>query len=125
MIPPGCPRRRVAFIYELNEKNQHLFLPFQPKGSTGLARRLNPYVHYVACRWDYAKTPKTMLSDSGEVALVTAQKTGISLTAIPADWGPHEEKTGGRVADLSPSLMDDLGVQTDDVVEVIYPYREG
>ena len=26
----------------------HLFLPYQPAGTTGLARRLNPNVHYIA-----------------------------------------------------------------------------
>lgn len=112
----------LAFHYELTEANQHLFLPLQPEGTTGLARRLNQWVHYVACRWDYDKTPKTMLAGE-EVALVRALKTGIALLAVPADWGPHEEKTG-RVADLSPSLMYDLGITTDDEVEVIYPWRD-
>jgi hypothetical protein len=46
------------------------------------------------------------------------------LKAFPADWGPHEEKTGGRVADLSPQLMDDLDLETDDEVEIIFPYIE-
>jgi hypothetical protein len=56
------------------------------------------------------------------VALVTATKTGISMKALPADWGPNENT--GRVADLSPSLLDALGLQTDDEVTVIFPYRE-
>jgi hypothetical protein len=59
----------------------------------------------------------------GDVALVTNAETGMAQTAFPADWGPHEEKTG-RAADLSPALMRDLGLVTDDVVEVIYPWRE-
>jgi hypothetical protein len=63
-----------------------------------------------------------MLAESGEVALVRALATGRELTARPADWGPHEEKTG-RVADLSPKLMVDLGIETDDLVQVIYPWR--
>jgi hypothetical protein len=63
-----------------------------------------------------------MLRDSGQVALVRVRGTDKALTAIPADWGPHEEQTG-RAADLSPSLMSDLGITTDDVVEVIYPYE--
>jgi len=110
----------LAFIYELNEANQHLFLPFQPPGTTGLARRLNPYVHYIACRWDYSVTPKSTLIQN--VALVRSPKTGVELTAIPADWGPHQDT--GRVADLSPQLMADLGIETDDEVEVIYPWIE-
>ena len=113
------PSEGLAFIFDI-ETVPHLFLPYQPEGTTGLARRLNPYVHYVACRFDYNTTPKKMLAESGEVALVREVKTGMELTAIPADWGPHEAETG-RAADLSPSLLEDLGLATDDEVEVIYP----
>lgn len=98
-------------------KAPHLFLPYQPQGTTGLARRLNPHVHYIACRWDYDETPRSMLLE--EVAIVRARKTGIALTAFPADWGPNE--TTGRVVDLSPGLMQDLGIGTDDEVEVTFP----
>lgn len=112
------PSEDLAFIFSV-EARPELFLPFQPENTTGLARRLNPYVHYIACRWDYAITPKSMLRDG--VALVKATKTGITLKAFPADWGPNQST--GRVADLSPSLMDDLGIETDDQVEVIFPQQ--
>jgi hypothetical protein len=56
------------------------------------------------------------------MALVSATKTGIAIKAFPADWGPHEST--GRIADLSPALMDALGIETDDEVTVIYPYEE-
>jgi hypothetical protein len=111
----------LAFIDDIEQMPQ-LFLPYQPEGTTGLARRLNPFIHYLACRWDYDVTSREMLRS--EVALVRNVKTGMALTAFPADWGPHEEKTGGRVADLSPQLMDDLKLQTDDEVEIIFPYLE-
>ena len=114
------PDEDLAFIHEIAEA-PHLFLPYQPSGTSGLARRLNPYVHYVACRWDYSVTSKDMLK-GGEIALVRAPDTGIALTAFPADWGPNENT--GRVADLSPGLMQDLGIGTDDVVEVVFPFRE-
>ena len=113
----------LAFHYSLTEANQHLFLPLQPKGTTGLARRLNAKaVNYLACRWDYSITPKEMLATDTK-ALVTSVKTGLSQTAFCSDWGPHEEKTGGRVADLSPALMENLGLTTDDEVIVEYPWR--
>ena len=49
----------LAFHYEINPDNQHLFLPLVPAGTSGLARRLNAKaVRYLACRWDYAVTPK-------------------------------------------------------------------
>jgi hypothetical protein len=56
------------------------------------------------------------------VALVRSIRTGIALKAFPADWGPNQNT--GRIADISPGLMDDLGIETDDEVEVIFPYRE-
>ena len=107
----------LAFIYEISDA-PHLFLPFQPEDTSGLARRLNPYIHYIACRWDYDKTPREMLLT--KLALVRAVKTGIVLKAFPADWGPHEDT--GRVADISPGLMEDLGITTDDEVEVVFPF---
>jgi hypothetical protein len=113
------PSEGLAFISAVEQAPQ-LFLPYQPSGTTGLARRLNPYTHYVACRWDYAQTPKSMLREG--VALVKSLKTGITLKAFPADWGPNEST--GRVADLSPGLMEDLGIETDDQVEVNFPTSE-
>ena len=112
----------LAFISEMTEDNQHLFLPYQPDGTSGLARRLNPFINYVACRWDYNITPKAMLGTSGERALVRNIKTGRAALAFPADWGPHEST--GRVADLSPGLCEVLDLETDDECEVTYPYRE-
>lgn len=113
-----APNEGLAFISRIEDAPQ-LFLPYQPSGTTGLARRLNPYVHFVACRWDYDVTPKEVLR-SGAVAWVRSTRTGIGMKAFPADWGPNE--TTGRVADLSAGLMEDLGITTDDEVEVIFPY---
>ena len=116
----------LAFISSVSQA-EHLFLPTQPPGTTGLARRLNIWVPYLACRWDYSVTPKKMLAESGEMALVLATKTGIAMRAFPADWGPagpESDHDTGRVADLSPGLMDALGITTDDEVKVIYPWKE-
>lgn len=110
------PDEGLAFIYGVEEA-PHLFLPYQPEGTSGLARRLNPYVSYVACRWDYDKTPKSVLREG--VALVRALRTGVVLKAFPADWGPHEDT--GRVADISPWLMAALRLNTDDEVAVVFP----
>jgi len=118
--PGVSPSEGLAFIYEIDERNQFLFLPLQPEGTTGLARRLNPFVHYCAMRFDYDEHPKDTLLE--KVVLVRNLKTGFTLTCTPADWGPHEEKTG-RVIDLSPSMMEDLDLETDDQVEVIFPYE--
>lgn len=113
------PSEGLAFIYELDDA-PHLFLPAQPPGTTGLARRLDPQKHYIACRWDYNETSKNDLLNIK--VLVRAPKTGKEFIAEPADWGPHQNT--GRVADLSPGLMDALGITTDDTVEVTLPDQE-
>jgi hypothetical protein len=93
------------------------FLPTQPAGTTGLARRLNPNTHYIACRWDYLKTPRSFLL--GTLVTVKNPANGKSLTAKPVDWGPNDST--GRVADLSPSLERELGLNTDDICIVTIP----
>lgn len=114
------PDEGLAFIYSV-EDAPHLFLDYQPEGTTGLARRLNPEVPYIACRWDYEQTPKEMLPDMR--CAVRAPKTGRTVTNVyPADWGPHVDT--GRVADISPGLMEALGITTDDEVEVTFQPTE-
>lgn len=110
----------LAFIYDV-EDAPYLFLPVQPPNTTGLARRLNPQVHYIACRWDYDITPREMLLQ--ETALIHAPKSGITLRAFPADWGPHVDT--GRVADISSGLLHALMLETDDEVVVMFPYKGG
>jgi N-acetylmuramoyl-L-alanine amidase len=112
-----APDEGLAFIYDVDDA-PHLFLDQQPPGTSGLARRLDPEVFYIACRWDYNKYPKPSLLE--HAALVRAPKTGREFMAFPADWGPNEAT--GRIADISSGLMDALGIETDDEVEVIYPY---
>lgn len=110
------PDEGLAFIYDV-EDAPWLFLPEQPPGTTGLARRLDADgVFYIACRWNYDETPKAMLPDM--LVKVGAPKTGKAFRAYPADWGPHVDT--GRVADLSPGLMEALGITTDDEVVVEY-----
>jgi N-acetylmuramoyl-L-alanine amidase len=111
-----APSEGLAFISDVNQQPS-LFLSYQPEGTTGLARRLNPETFYVACRWDYDIHPKSMLLE--EMALVTNPKTGKSLKVYPADWGPHSDTD--RIADLSPGVAEALGLATDDIVEVRFP----
>jgi N-acetylmuramoyl-L-alanine amidase len=113
------PSEGLAFIYELDDA-PGLFLPYQPPNTTGLARRLDPERHYIAMRWNYDNISKEQLLDFR--VRVSAPKTGRQFIARPADWGPHEDT--GRIADLSPGLMEALGIQTDDEVIVSVPEEE-
>lgn len=94
------------------------FLPKQPPGTTGYARRLNPETFYVACRWNYAVTSKSYLL--GTSVRVTNPANGKQASAKPIDWGPHG--TTNRTADLSPGLALHLGLETNDVCEVLIPH---
>jgi N-acetylmuramoyl-L-alanine amidase len=109
----------LAFISDIDQKPE-LFLPYQPEGTSGLARRLNPHVHYLAMRWDYDEHSKTELLELK--AFVRNPKTGFGVACFPADWGPNEAT--GRLVDVSPGVMDDLGLHTDATVDVIFPYIE-
>jgi N-acetylmuramoyl-L-alanine amidase len=115
-----APDEGLAFIYNVDDA-PHLFLSTQPPGTTGLARRLDPARPYIACRWNYDEVSKEELLQT--VALVRAIKTGKAYIAYPADWGPHQDTN--RIADISPGLMAALGIETDDEVEVTFPYQQG
>jgi hypothetical protein len=94
-----------------------LFLPYQPSGTTGAARALDPSTSYIAMRFDYENQWSKAELASGDVMFwVYAPKTGRRYKARPADWGPHTDT--GRVADLSRGLLDALGIETDDEVEI-------
>ncbi len=111
------PSEGLAFIYDVDDA-PHLFLSYQPEGTSGLARRLNPETYYIATRWDYDQYPKDYLLT--EMALVRNPKTGKQVKVYPSDWGPHQDTD--RVADVSPAVIEYLGLKTDDEVEVIFPF---
>ena len=100
-----------------------LFLPDQPAGTTGLARRLNPRAFYLAMRWDYAAWPKDFLRHA--VVKLINPANGLYVFARPVDFGPGDGSVidgqptpdTGRIADLSPGAANALGLQTDNVVK--------
>lgn len=99
-----------------------LFLPQQPNGTTGLARRLNPRAYYLAMRWDYARFPKDFLRNT--VVKLSNPANALFVFARPVDFGPGDGSVidgqptpdTGRIADLSPGAVTALGLQTDEVV---------
>jgi N-acetylmuramoyl-L-alanine amidase len=99
---------------------ENLFLPQQPPGTTGLARRLDPTKFYLACRWDYDQFPKSYLASGEHLALVR-NEAGVQMVARPVDFGPHTDT--GRITDLSPALATALSLATDDEVTVIFPFE--
>lgn len=87
-----------------------LFLP-KSKWSKGLARSLNPSAWYCAMRWNYDSSPRGLLRLEGVVEVSFKGKT---IYCTPADWGPNVRT--GRLIDISPGAMFQLGCETDDVV---------
>jgi hypothetical protein len=101
----------LAFIFEVSQAPD-LFLD----GATeALGRALDPEEFYIAMRWDYDEISKDELLRT--ICLVRSPDTSRSFWARPSDWGPNENTE--RLCDISPGLMDALGVETDDELEVI------
>ena len=113
----GPPNEGLKYFDETDVEDPRfasLFLPAQPPGTTGLARRLNTKSYYVACRWDEVVTPRELLRNS--LPRVENLQTGRAAQARPVDWRP--DPATGRVADLSPGLATALGLKTNDLVRV-------
>jgi hypothetical protein len=110
------PDEGLAFLYDVDDAPE-LFLPYQPSGTTGLARRLDPSTSYIAMRFDYENQWSKEELASGKVMFwVRSPKSGKRYKARPSDWGPHVDTN--RVCDLSSGLMDALEIETDDEVEI-------
>ena len=116
---PGVgPGEDTALVYNTRTFQQlrDYFLPQQPPGTTGYAKRLDPSKFYLACRWDYDVTPQSDLRAG--FATLTNPRNGKSALAKPIDYGPNERT--GRDADLSPGLADYLGLTTEQIVSVVF-----
>jgi hypothetical protein len=111
------PSEGLALIEprDLKARLASLFLPGQPEGTTGLARRLNPKALYCAMRWNYAQTPKKFLQQ----AAIKVSAGGKTIFVRAVDWGPA--RYTGRLIDLSPGATAQLGLKTDDTVTVEVP----
>lgn len=100
-----------------NPRYKHLFLDYQPHGTTGVARRLNPDVYYCACRWEYSILSKKWLR-THMVKITSLKNEKLSFLVQPVDWGPNQHT--GRCADLSHGLLKALDLETDGHVKVEY-----
>lgn len=69
---------------------------------------LDPDDNYCAMRWDYSKFKPSILRKS----TIIIEHNGIRVYAKPVDWGPGRQNEH-RIIDISPSLMEELGVRTD------------
>jgi hypothetical protein len=101
-------------MYEKVEECPHIFLDYQPECTIGLARRLDPKTRYCAMRFDYSITPKSILRQS--TVVIKNPKNNKMTVMVIADWGPGIKD---RLIDVSPQVMRDLDLKTDDIVEAI------
>jgi len=120
-------------VGQLHAAPPGLFLPQQPAGTTGTARRLNPAAYYCAMRWAYADSMRSTLKPGLGVCLsVTTSRAWLLQNPIlvsnpkrpdlkpikvyGVDWGPNSDT--GRIIDLSPGVAAALGVETNGQVTV-------
>lgn len=90
-----------------------LFLP----GGMGMARGLNPKALYCAMRWNYLRQGSPRIIRATLVRVLNP-RTGQKVYLHPTDWGPGEQT--GRLIDVSPEALAQLGARTDDTVEVTW-----
>jgi hypothetical protein len=99
------------------ESLKEYFLPTQPPGTTGLARRLNVEKYYMSARWNYKTFSREYLPK--HKVKVSNPRNGKEAEAQPVDYGPSANF--GRVADLSPGLATFLGLQIGDEAVITIP----
>ena len=100
-----------------------LFLPYQPPGTSGLARKLNPQAFYIAMRWGYGSfngvqgeiLPNVSRQQIRE-SLFLVSYGEQSVYAQAADWGPNTDT--GRLVDCSPGVLAAIGATTDNEITV-------
>lgn len=88
--------------------------PLHPDAAT-LAAHPERY-YYIAMRFSYSPQG-TSFWRSARLVLANP-RTGVQVVVRPADWGPNTST--GRVVDMSPQTMSDLGVTTDDTVVIAF-----
>ena len=96
------------------ERLRSLNDPLSPSAAT-LSSRPEDY-YFVAMRWSYSPNGASFWRDAR--LLVRNPATGATIVVRPVDWGPHTRT--GRVLDLSPQAMSDLGLTTDDAALVAF-----
>jgi len=105
--PSGTGAITGERVRELND-------PVDPSAAT-LAERPADY-YWIAMRWSYS--PRGVSFWRNARILLTNPETGASVVARPVDWGPHTRTR--RVVDLSPQVMNDLGLVTDQDVLIAF-----
>lgn len=87
---------------------------------------------YCACRWHYPSLMRALDCDSTRelkrtlyhnyVVEIRNERTRKSVIARPVDWGPA--RWTGRIIDIDPVTMRELGLKTDDEVEIVLRKRK-
>lgn len=72
--------------------------------------------YYAAMRFDYAPNGRSWWA--GARLLVIDPSSHAAVVVRPVDWGPNTST--GRLIDLAPQVMEDLGLSTDDEVYVAF-----
>ncbi|MCO5170914.1 MAG: SH3 domain-containing protein [Planctomycetes bacterium] len=88
--------------------------PVARPSAAQLAARPGDY-YYVAMRFDYAPGKRAW---AGKRLLVVNPRTGAAVVVRPVDWGPNTRTR--RILDLSPQVLRDLGLSTDDEAVVAF-----
>ncbi|MFO0683840.1 MAG: N-acetylmuramoyl-L-alanine amidase [Sandaracinus sp.] len=73
---------------------------------------------YYYCAMRFAYQPQGTAFWRTARLVLTNPRTGVQVVVRPADWGPHTRT--GRIIDLSPQAIADLGLSTDETALVAF-----
>jgi hypothetical protein len=100
------------------ERLRSLNTPLNPSGNDLRSRPEDFY--YVAMRFDYTQRGKSAWRDVK--LLVVNPANGKRVVVRPVDWGPNIRT--GRILDVSPQAISDLGATTDDDLLVSFAHGD-
>jgi hypothetical protein len=114
----GDPGMRITeglafFEHSEADRRPDLFLPRGQDPTEGTSQRLRLDAYYLALQ---IPNDADRAAFQGTPYIVTNPKTGQSVLCSLVDRGPNQNT--GRVADISPTALRVLRLQTDDDVEV-------
>ncbi len=70
----------------------------------------------MALRWNYSPNGRTFWRNARFI--LRNPRTGTKVVVRAVDWGPHTRT--GRILDLSPQAIRDLGLSTDDEAQIAF-----
>ncbi len=96
------------------ERVRELNSPLRPSAEYAAAN--GEAYYWIAMRWNYSPNGRSFWRNARFI--LRNPRTGTKVVVRAVDWGPHTRT--GRILDLSPQAIKDLGLSTDDEAQIAF-----